>query len=206
MAQAPPERASDENTARSSAPGPCGRERHPLTDGHLLALLGAAHPDLRDAVSVLALSGMRLAELRRLRVGQCGREAFRVGGCAANGGPRAVPVHSALAATVARLTGGRAKDALLIAGSAEGAGQSRSALERRFDALWAAAVGAAWPSPGIGGLRLWFVAAALEAGQPPDAIAAVVGLFRPGEGARPKPTWGQRRACVEAVTLPKAAL
>jgi hypothetical protein len=67
-------------------------------------------------------------------------------------------------------------------------------------------VGAAWPSPGIGGLRLWFVAGALEAGQPPDAIAAVVGLFRPGEGARPMPTWGQRRACVQAVTLPQAAL
>ena len=186
------------------------RERAPpLADGHLLALLGAADPDLRDAISILALSGMRLAELRRLRVGQCGRGsfrvgAFRVGACAANDGPREVPVHTALAGTVLRLTSGPAKDAFLIDGGAD-FGQARSALERRFDALWAAAVGAAWPSPGIGGLRLWFVAGALEAGQPPDAIAAVVGLFRP-EQARPMPTWGQRRACVEAVTLPKAAL
>ena len=84
--------------------------------------------------------------------------------------------------------------------------QSRATLERRFGALWAAAVGAGWRSPGIGGLRLWFVAGALEAGRPPDAIAAVVGLFRPGEGARPKPTWGQRCACVEAVRLPQATL
>ena len=84
--------------------------------------------------------------------------------------------------------------------------RSRSTLERRFGALWAAAVGAAWRSPGIHGLRLWFVAAAPEAGQTPDAIAAVVGLFRPGEGARPKPTWGQRCACVEAVRLPQATL
>ena len=67
-------------------------------------------------------------------------------------------------------------------------------------------MGATWPSPGIHGLRLWFVGAALEAGQPPDAIAAVVGLFRPGEGARPMPTWGQRCACVEAVRLPQAIL
>jgi len=204
MAQAPPERASDENTARGLASGPRGSERHRLADGHLLALLGAAAPDLRDAVSILALSGMRLAELRRLRVGQCGREAFRVGACAANGGPRAVPVHTALAGTVARLTGGRAKDAFLVAEAADGAGQSRPALERRFDALWAAAVDARWPSPGIGGLRLWLVAAALEAGQPPDAIAAVVGLSRPEDG-RAKPTWGQRRACVESVRLPEAA-
>ena len=78
MAQAPPERASDGNNARSASSGPRRGEPHPLTDGHLLALLGAADPALRDAISVLALSGMRLAELRRLRVGQCGREAFRV--------------------------------------------------------------------------------------------------------------------------------
>ena len=204
MAQAPPERASSGNKAQGPASGPRGRERHPLTDGHLLALLGATDPDLRDAMSILALSGMRLAELRRLRVGQCGRGSFRVGACAANDGPREVPVHTALAETVTRLTKGCAKDAFLIAEGAD-FGQARPALERRFDALWAAAVGAAWPSPGIGGLRLWFVAGALEAGQPPDAIAAVVGLFRPEQG-RPMPTWGQRRACVEAVTLPKAAL
>ena len=205
MAQAPPERASDGNRPRGAASGPRGRGGHPLTDGHLLALLGAADPDILAAISILALSGMRLAELRRLRVAQCGRGSFRVGECRANDGPRAVPVHSALAGTVARLTGGRAKDAFLIDGGGD-FGRSPSALERRFDALWAAAVGAAWPSPGIGGLRLWFVAGALEAGQPPDAIAAVVGLFRPGEGARPMPTWGQRRACVQAVTLPQAAL
>ena len=204
MAQAPPERASDGNRARGPPSGPRGRERPPLADGHLLALLGATDPDLRDAISILALSGMRLAELRRLRVGQCGRGSFRVGACAANDGPREVPVHTALAGSVLRLTSGRAKDAFLIDGGAD-FGQARPALERRFDALWAAAVGAAWPSPGIGGLRLWFVAGALEAGQPPDAIAAVVGLFRPEQG-RPMPTWGQRRACVEAVTLPKAAL
>ena len=205
MAQAFPERASNGTKARGPASGPRGGADRPLTDGHLLALLGAAAPDLRDAISILALSGMRLAELRRLRVGQCGRGSFRVGACRANGGPRAVPVHTALAGTVLRLTGGRAEGALLIAEGAD-SGRARPALERRFDALWAAAVRAGWPSPGIHGLRLWFVAAALEAGQPPDAIAAVVGLSRPGEGARPKPTWGQRCACVEAVRLPQATL
>ena len=149
---------------------------------------------------------MRFDGLRRLRVAQCGRGAFRVGACAANDGPREVPVHTALAGTVSRLTGGRAKDAFLVAEGAD-FGQARPALERRFDALWAAAAvaGAGWPpSPGIGGLRLWFVAAALEAEQPPDVVAAVIGLFRPGEEARPKPTWGQRGACVEAIRLPEA--
>jgi hypothetical protein len=36
---------------------------------------------------------MRLGELRRLRVAQCGRGSFRVAACAANYGPREVPVH-----------------------------------------------------------------------------------------------------------------
>ncbi len=201
MAQVPAERASDGNRVRGSSSGPRGGGDRPLLDGHLLALLGAADPDLRDAISILALSGMRLAELRRLRVGQCGRGSFRVGACAANDGPREVPVHSALAGVVLRLASGRAGDGFLIGDGADFR-RSRSALERRFDALWAAAVGAVGPVPGIHGLRLWFMAAALEAGQPPDAIAAVVGLSRPGEGARPMPTWGQRRACVETVRLP----
>ena len=134
MAQALPERASDGNKARGPSSGPRGRESRPLTDGHLLALLGAADPDLRDAISILALSGMRLAELRRLRVGQCGHGSFWVGTCAANGGPREVPIHSALAGTALRLTSGRAKDAFLIGGGAD-FGQKSSALERRFGAL-----------------------------------------------------------------------
>ena len=202
MAQPPPERASSGDRPRAPAPGPRGNRDRPLTDGHLLALLGAADPALHAAISILALSGMRLAELRRLRVGQCGRGSFRVGECRANDGPREVPVHSALAETVARLTSGRVKDAFLVAEGAD-FGQSRSALERRFDAC-RAAVGVVGPSPGIHGLRRWFVRTALDAEQPHDAIAAVVGLLR-SEDARPKPTWGQRRACVEAVQLPKVA-
>ncbi len=203
MAQALPERASGANTHRDPFSRPRAAKDHPLTDGHLLAMFGAADPDLLAAISILALSGMRLAELRRLRVAQCGRGAFRVGACAANEGPREVPVHSALAGTVARLTRGRAKDAFLIAEGAD-FGQSPSALERRFDALWAA-VGMGGPSPGIHGLRRWFVRTALEAEQAPDVVAAVVGHFRPGD-ARPKPTGGQRCACVDAVQLPLATL
>jgi integrase len=203
MAQASPERASGGNQPRGSPSGPRkAPPDRPLTDGHLLALLGAADPDLLAAISILALSGMRLAELRRLRVAQCGRGAFRVGACAANDGPREVPVHSALAGTVLRLTRGRAGDAFLIGDGAE-FGRAPSLTERRFDACRRAAVGVAGPPPTIHDLRRWFVRTALDAEQPPAVVAAVVGHFHPGD-ARPKPTWGQRCACVEAVTLPKA--
>ena len=189
--------------AHAPSSGPRRAKDHPLTDGHLLALLGAADPDLRAAISILALSGMRLAELRRLRVGQCGRASFRVGECAANLGPREVPVHSALAGTVLRLTRGRAGDAFLIGDGAD-FGRAPSLTERRFDAC-RAAVGMAEPSPGIHGLRRWFVRTALDAEQPPDVVAAVIGHFRPAD-AEPRPTWGQRCACVEAVRLPKPTL
>ncbi len=190
--------------AHAPSSGPRGTKDHPLMDGHLAALLGGADADLLAAISILALSGMRLAELRRLRVGQCGRGSFRVGACAANDGPREVPVHSALAGTVLCLTRGRAGDAFLIGDGAE-FGRAPSATERRFDAC-RAAVGVVGPSLGIHGLRRWFVRTALVAEQPPDAVAAVVGHFRPPVDARPKPTWGQRCACVEAVQLPPATL
>ena len=77
-------------------------------------------------------------------------------------------------------------------------------MQGRFDAC-RAAVGVVGPSLGIHGLRRWFVAAALEAGQPSDAVAVVIGHLRPEDaGPRPEPTWGQRCACVEAVHLPRA--
>jgi integrase len=170
-------------------------------DGHLAALLGGADADLLAVISILSLSGMRLDELRRLRVAHCGRGSFRNAECAANLGPREVPVHSALAGTVLRLTRGRAGDAFLIGDGAH-FGRAPSLTERRFDAC-RAAVGMAGPSLSIHGLRRWFVRTALDAEQSPDVVAAVIGHFRPGD-AQPKPTWGQRCACVEAVQLPQA--
>ena len=65
--------------AQAPSSGPRGREDRPLTDRHLAALLGAADADLLAAIAILALSGMRFDELRRLRVAHCGRGSFRVG-------------------------------------------------------------------------------------------------------------------------------
>jgi integrase len=178
-----------------------GTEDHPLTDRHLAALLGGADADLLAVIAILALSGMRCDEVRRLRVAQCGRGAFRVGECAANHGPREVPIHSALVRTTIRLTRERVGDALLIRDGAE-FGRAPSPMQGRFDAC-RVAVGVVGPSLSIHGLRRWFVGTALEAGQPPDAVAAVIGHFHPGD-TQAKPTWGQRCACVEAVHLPRA--
>ncbi len=64
--------------AHAPSSGPRGAKDHPLMDGHLAALLGGADADLLAAISIVALSGMRLDELRRLRVAHCGRGSFRV--------------------------------------------------------------------------------------------------------------------------------
>ena len=90
--------------AQAPSSGSRGRGDHPLTDRHLAALLGGADADLLAAISILALSGMRFDKLRRLRMAQCGRGAFRVGECRANDGPREVSAHSALVRTTIRLT------------------------------------------------------------------------------------------------------
>jgi integrase len=76
MAQALAERASGD---RPQAPpdGARGTEDGPLTDAHLAALLGGADEELRAAISILALSGMRFEEFRRLRVADCGRGGHR---------------------------------------------------------------------------------------------------------------------------------
>jgi integrase len=204
MAQALAERASGD---RPQAPpdGARGTEDGPLTDAHLAALLGGADEELRAAISILALSGMRFEEFRRLRVADCGRGAFRIAACAANLGPREVPIHGALVRTTIRLTRGRVADAFLILDGAE-AERAPSPMLRQYDAC-REAVGVVGPSLGIHGLRRWFVRKAVVGGQPAHAIATVVGHLRREDAlSGPKPTWDRLCACVEAVRLPPATL
>jgi integrase len=192
MAQPPPD----------GAPATAGG---PLTDQRLSALLGAADADLLAVLSILALSGMRFAELRRLRVADCGRGAFRIGACAANLGPREVPIHSALVRSTIRLARGRVADAFLLLDGAESE-RAPSPMLRQYDAC-REAVGVVGPSLGIHGLRRWFVRKAVDGGQPTHAIATVVGHLRREDAlSGPKPTWDRLCACVEAVRLPPAIL
>jgi integrase len=157
---------------------------------------------------LLALSGLRFEELRRLRVVDCGRGALNVRACAANRGRRReVPLHGALARIVIRLTKGRPANAFLFRDGAEIEG-APSLLLRRFDAL-RRTLGAAGPSCGIHSLRRWFVRTALEAEQPPQVVAAVIGQdYAPGDGApfEQRPRWGELCVCVARVRLPGAAL
>jgi integrase len=174
-------------------------------DGHLAAVLyGGAAQAVLDALAILALSGMRFDELRRLRVADCPRGAFLVRASAANHGARNVPIHSALAATVARLAGVRPAAATLLppaalAGVPEALGWS-------FASYWNARPSDG-PSLSAHGVRRWFVGKALDQGQEAWVVSAVVGHV-PFDATRPwlAPTWGQRCACVESVGLPLVEL
>lgn len=173
----------------------------PLMDGHLATVLhGGAAQAVLDALTILALSGMRFDELRRLRVADCPRGAFLVRASAANHGARNVPVHSALAATVARLARARPAAATLLPHAAL-AGVPE-ALRRAFASCWNARP-AGGPWLGAHGVRRWFVEKALDQGQPDWAVSAVIGHV-PFDAVRPwlGPTWRQRAACVESVSLP----
>jgi integrase len=208
MAQALPEPASGKRPPRPASLGLPGTVDHPLTDAQLAALLlggdGGADPDVRDAVAILALSGLRFDELRHLRGRDCGRGAFRVGACTANRGcAREVPLHSALVRTIIRRTRGHLGNVFLFRDGAQLDGWP-SPLRRRFD-IRREAVGVVGPACGIHCLRCWFVRAALAAEQPPRVIATVIGHLRPDDAPPEwRPRWGELCACVESVRLPVA--
>jgi hypothetical protein len=123
---------------------------------------------------------------------------------AANHGARNVPVHSALAATVARLARARPAAATLLPHAAL-AGVPE-ALRRAFASCWNARP-AGGPWLGAHGVRRWFVEKALDQGQPDWAISAVIGHV-PFDVVRPwlGPTWRQRAACVEAACVESVSL
>ena len=174
MAQPPPD-------------GARATEDRPLTNQHLSALLGAADADLLAVLAILALSGMRFAELRRLRVADCGRGAFRIGASAANQGPREVPIHSALVRTTIRLSRDKVADAFLIPDGAKFE-RARSLVQRQYVAC-RETIGVIRPPLDIHGLWRWFVQKAVDGGQPADTIAAVIGHLRREDAlSGPRPT------------------
>jgi integrase len=200
-----PTTASRKRPQRPSSFDPQGVAA-PLTDTVLKALIDGAAGDVFDAVMILALSGLRFEELRRLRVMDCSRGAFRIRGCAANGGRhREVPLHGALGNTIIRLTKGRPINAYLFQDGADAEG-APSLLLRRFDA-YRETVGAAEASCAIHSLRRWFVRTALDADQTPEVVATVIGHEHAPSGddhSEKRPRWGELCICVERVRLPRA--
>lgn len=191
--------------------------KRPFTEEEARTLLkGPADQELSDAMRIAALSGMRLEEIYRLTVERCGDGWFRVRGAKTEAGERDVPMHSALAAIVARRTKGKPPTAFLFpeAGAPREGRERSMAVSKRFGHyrqrlhVHDRAEGQRQSAVDFHSWRRWFITMAEQAGQPPHIISAVVGHEEGRKGMTlglysGGPADAQKRACVEAVALPR---
>jgi integrase len=98
-----------------------GTQKRPYTDEELAALLASEHasPMLKDAMTLLALSGMRVEELARMKVGDIRDATGRLPYIALRGTKtqaalRDVPIHSEVLPIILQRANGKVEDAYLL--------------------------------------------------------------------------------------------
>lgn len=92
-------------------------ERVPWEPQEVVELIDhAPSQELRDAITIGALSGLRAGEIVNLKVGDCTGELLSVRRGKTPAATRRVPIHSQLAVTIARLVVGRGADEWLLPG------------------------------------------------------------------------------------------
>jgi integrase len=197
--------------------------KRPFTDPELSRLLHTATPEttaghlMSDFMVMAALSGMRINEIADLKVGDiyCEAGTARVTTAKTKAGVRVVPIHSDLAAIVARRTQGQGPAAWLFPELPEQ--NDRRGSERympvsnRFQrhrmrlGVHQQAEGQRQSSVDFHSFRRLFITKAEHAGVAPHIISAVVGHERKGmtlgvySGG---PSLDQLRQCIKAVRLP----
>lgn len=198
-------------------------EERPFTDDEVKTLITAEYPFkaadaqvMKDVLLASLLSGMRQAEIVTLWVQEVVEEGgelfFDIQHGKTAAAARKVPVHSALAAMVRKRLAGKGPQDMLFDELASASNPSDT-FGKRFK-RWREAVGVADSREGVRrslvnfhSARRWFTTKARHAGQSKETIADVIG-HRPdkqdvtfGVYAR-EASQDQKRACVEAVTLP----
>jgi integrase len=206
--QAPPKSADGgrETAARS------------FTDEELVNLLtGTQDRVMLDVMCLLALSGMRIDEACRLRVGNCQGGNFAVPGTKTAAADRMVPIHPFLVGIVERRCAGRQASEWLIheLGEPDRYGRRSPTLDARLNRYRVEQgvddrpEGSRRSRVNIHSFRRWFITEALRAGQPDRVVKQVVGHALPKSdvtlgvyfGGDLPAAW---RACVEAVRLPSS--
>jgi integrase len=204
-----------QSMAKPSARHGDGNSKRPFTDDEMVTLLtGGAKLEMDDAIRVAALSGMRLEEIYRLKVRDCTERRFNIRRAKTAAGVRTVPIHPDLGVILERRTRGKAPNAYLFEEAGDvPPGRVRSGrLSARFT-KYRQSVGVhdkdhnrRHSRVDFHSLRRWFVTKARQAGIDRAVVAATVGhevgnltddTYSGG------PSLEQRRACVEAVKLPK---
>lgn len=194
-------------------------EPRPFSDDELVTLFSKA-PDagMRDLMALSALSGMRIAEVCSLTVGQCADGIFDVRGTKTKAARRKVPIHPDLQALVDRRRDGKESDAWLLeeAGEPDKFGKrspNMSAAFYRFRLnveVDERVPGKTVSLVNFHSFRRWFVSEAVKAGTPVHVIRQVVGHEQPKSDVTLSTYFkGElteaKRACVAAVMLPAKA-
>ena len=191
-------------------------EPRPFTEDEMLTLLhGDAPVLLMDVMLVAALSGMRIEEVARVKVGDLKDGCFDVHVSKTKAGERMVPVHSGLNEVIKRRSLGKADDQYLFdelpeidplkAGERSGMVSKQFMRYRRRLDVDDHLEGARQSRVTFHSFRRWFITQAEMAGVGQNVIASVVGHARQGmtlgtySGG---PGFDLMRACVEQVKLP----
>lgn len=189
--------------------------KRPLSDGEVRQLLNGpvSTQELRDAIGIAALSGLRIEEIFQLKVGDCENELFRIRVAKTRAGQREVPIHSMLTPLIIANTLGKPPDEFLLASAkATGWGNNRSmATSKRFASyrkrlgIHEVVAGKRQSRVDFHSLRRWFITKADEAGCRKEDVERVVGHKAQGESFgrySGGSTKQQLRAVVESVRLP----
>jgi integrase len=208
-----------------------GAHKRPLTDSELATLLASenASPLLRDAMTILALSGMRTEELARMKLrdlrGLTGPVPFiALRGTKTTAARREVPIHPDALPIIVRRIEGKGAEAFLLdelsTPRAESAMERGQPLTKAFGRLRKGLgidereEGARQANVDLHSLRRWFISKARDAlnegatGWTLYTVAEVVGHAKGDIGLSMTSRYAGResltakRACVEAVRLP----
>ncbi len=193
-------------------------EERPFIADEMKALLkGPTTQELHDLMRIAALTGARLDAIVDLRVGDCADNVFTFKPQKAETDTRSIPIHSALAAIIARRVADKPPEADLFpewpAPKKVGSQRERSFKTSNAFTAYRREVKVKDEQEGrrrslvnFHSFRRWFITMAEQAGIPESTIASVVGHKRKGItlGTYSRgPSLEQLRACVEAVVLPE---
>lgn len=206
------------------------RSKRPFTNAEVKALLasqtgGKSHQTLLDFITVLALSGLRTGELVALTVDDVVDDCFHVRSGKTDAAERAVPIHTSLMALIGRrVEGKKAGDRLFddLPGSEDTKRRRGAALSQAFTryrrklGIGEKGANSRQDTADMHSFRRWFIDRAKARLVEPGigytgwTIAEVVGHSTDDEPlgltmsvyAGPSSV-DQRRACVEAVLLPR---